>query len=151
MIRHYVNENEDVLISDLPYEKIKENWYEIPSFMYTDILALIYQVGLYNYCKACKKANYNNSDTDYDAITSYLKTQGFDVDIWSNLVDKEKYKMYDYLSLNCLCGGNSIKFKFLKPFIIRKDFLESITKEYDYNKIQEFQNKLIENGHTKYG
>lgn len=154
---HYINKNEDVLVStEKPDLSV---WCEIPIGVMNNNsdVTIINENSVYAYCMARNLAYETKAEgvTLHEKINNALSQLGFNVptreaylnqySIYAKL-NKAQYKWYDYLMLSTLYGGNNRYFEPKKPFIVPATYIKDITDKYDSKKVNKFIKQLIIEG-----
>lgn len=139
---HYINENEDVLVS--LDKEIPEGWFTIPHldkyYLAQTIFNNLFIVSKM-YCLA-----YESFKEPTLAMThhKWMNANGYHytLNYWTFDVPTN-YNHYDMLHLATLYGGNHRNFNILKPFIVPSEYIQA---EYNKDNIDQFIENLKTNG-----
>jgi len=155
MANHYINENEDVLVSnENPNEAV---WYEIPIGFtcYNSNLVIINQNCLFRFCVVHSMSYAVKKEmTWHNKMNQTLELLGYNIPSSQDYVAQyskqgfvtNAYKWYGCLALGTLYGGNYNSFELLKPFTIPASYINGINREYSSQKVKDFIASLIKNG-----
>lgn len=148
-MKHYINKDGDVLVSG----EIPNNgeFFEIPYFDYNFCLTVINQVGLFLYCKARYLASFEQYETIGSGIIENLKKLGVTQPIieysFSNLNElKAPLLKYDYFFLTSIYCNNSNKFRFLRPFVLKAEYIDECKNNWKSSNIENFIDQLVKDG-----
>lgn len=146
MLNYYINEKEDILITENP----PEGFYRLRHLGGgTQTYALF--SGLYLYCKASALADYEKHSTAAMAIEAKLNEYGIEIPR-----HHYRFELTDYLLrmsvlwLSCLWGNNRRDVKFIKDVLIPNEYIKDCIANYSKEKDDNFINSLIEKGCIKY-
>lgn len=146
MIDYYINENEDILITENP----PEGFYRLRHLGGGTQTFALYS-GLYMYCKASALADYDKHNTAAMAIKAKLNDFGIEIPSHHYMLDLTDYLLrMSKLWLSCLWGNNRRDIEFVKDVLIPNEYIKDCIADYSSAKVDNFINRLVEKGCIKF-